>query len=44
MVGDNNVEYNGKTSWGDVLGNGAYIYKIVQDGKSIGGGKIAVIK
>jgi len=40
----NNIEFDGKTAWGDVLGNGVYLYKIVQDGKSIGGGKIAVIK
>ena len=44
QVGENNVSYDGKTSWGDVLGNGVYLYKIIQDGKSIGGGKIAVIK
>jgi hypothetical protein len=41
---ENNVAYDGKTAWGDALGNGVYIYKIVQDGKVIGGGKIAVIK
>jgi len=41
---ENNVAYDGKTAWGDALGNGVYIYKIVQDGKIIGGGKIAVIK
>jgi hypothetical protein len=41
---ENNVAYDGKTAWGDALGNGVYIYKIVQDGKAIGGGKIAVIK
>lgn len=40
----NNIEFDGKTAWGDVLGNGVYIYKIVQDNKSIGGGKIAIIK
>ena len=44
QAGENNVEYNGKTSWGDVLGNGVYLYKIVQDGKSVGGGKLAIIK
>jgi len=42
--GENNISYDGKTSWGDVLGNGVYLYKIVQDGKSVGSGKIAVIK
>ena len=43
-LGENNISYDGKTSWGDILGNGVYLYKIIQDGKSIGGGKIAVIK
>jgi hypothetical protein len=43
-AGENNILYDGKTSWGDQLGQGVYIYKIVQGGKSIGGGKIAVIK
>jgi hypothetical protein len=42
--GENNVEFDGKTAWGNVLGNGVYLYKIVQDGKSVGGGKIAIIK
>ncbi|HTY12792.1 MAG TPA: right-handed parallel beta-helix repeat-containing protein, partial [Candidatus Omnitrophota bacterium] len=42
--GENNISYDGKTAWGDVLGNGVYLFKLVQDGKSIGGGKIAVIK
>jgi len=42
--GENNIEFKGQTAWGDMLGNGVYLYKIVQSGKSIGGGKIAVIK
>lgn len=42
--GANSVTYDGRTSWGDVLGNGVYIFKVVQGGKSVGGGKIAVIK
>jgi hypothetical protein len=42
--GENNIEFKGQTAWGDALGNGVYLYKIVQSGKSIGGGKIAVIK
>ncbi len=44
QVGENNVSYDGKTSWGDILGNGVYLFKVIQDGKAIGGGKIAVIK
>lgn len=43
-AGENNLLYDGKTNWGDLLGNGVYLYKVVQDGKSIGGGKIAIIK
>jgi len=42
--GENNIEFDGKTAWGDVLGDGVYVYKVAQDGRSIGGGKIAVIK
>jgi parallel beta-helix repeat protein len=44
LAGANNITFDGKSAWGDTLGNGAYIYKIVQGGKSIGGGKIAIIK
>ena len=41
---ENNITFDGKSAWGDALGNGVYIYKIIQGGKSIGGGKIAIIK
>ena len=41
---ENNIAFDGKSAWGDALGNGVYLYKIVQGGKSIGGGKIAIIK
>jgi len=44
QAGENNVEYDGKTSGGYLLGNGAYLYKIVQGSKVVGGGRIAVIK
>ncbi|MEA3493154.1 MAG: hypothetical protein U9R38_02060 [Candidatus Margulisiibacteriota bacterium] len=40
----NDIDFNGKDRWGNILGDGVYIYKIVQGGKSIGGGKIAIIK
>ncbi len=40
----NSVTYDGRTSWGDILGNGVYIYKVVQGNRSIGGGKIAIFK
>jgi len=43
-AGANSITYDGKTLWGDILGNGVYIYKVVQGNKSVGGGKIAVIK
>ncbi len=42
--GVNSVTYDGRTSWGDILGNGVYIYKVVQGNRSIGGGKIAIFK
>ncbi|OGC36821.1 hypothetical protein A3J90_03105 [candidate division WOR-1 bacterium RIFOXYC2_FULL_37_10] len=44
QAGENNVEFNGKNSWGDTLGNGAYLFKVVQGGRVVGGGKIAVIR
>jgi len=43
-AGSNSVDFNGRDRWDNLLGDGVYIYKIVQDGKSIGGGKIAIIK
>jgi hypothetical protein len=42
--GANNIDFDGKDRWGNILGDGVYVYKIVQGGKSIGGGKIAIIK
>ncbi|OGC22270.1 hypothetical protein A2310_01585 [candidate division WOR-1 bacterium RIFOXYB2_FULL_37_13] len=42
--GDNNVEFDGKDSWGRVLSEGVYLYKIVQNGAVVTGGKISVIK
>ncbi len=44
LAGANTILFDGKTSWGELLGNGVYLYKIVQNGKSIGGGKVAIIK
>jgi hypothetical protein len=43
-AGSNDIDFNGKNTWGNILGNGVYIYKIVQGGKAVGGGKIAIIK
>ncbi|MFA5183132.1 MAG: hypothetical protein WC405_17585 [Syntrophales bacterium] len=43
-AGANNVDFDGKDKWGQVLGDGAYLYKIVQGGKVIGGGKIGIVK
>jgi hypothetical protein len=42
--GSNSIDFNGKDRWGGTLGDGVYLYKIVQNGKSVGGGKIAIIK
>ncbi|MDD5382295.1 MAG: hypothetical protein PHH60_01385 [Candidatus Margulisbacteria bacterium] len=44
QAGANSINFDGKDRWGNLLGDGLYIYKIVQGGKSIGGGKIAIIK
>ncbi|MBU0629656.1 MAG: hypothetical protein KKC80_01905 [Candidatus Margulisbacteria bacterium] len=43
-AGENNIDFNGKDKWGSVLGDGVYLYKIVQDGKVIGGGKMGIVK
>jgi parallel beta-helix repeat protein len=43
-AGTNNIDFDGKDQWGNTLGNGVYLYKIIQGHKSIGGGKIAIIK
>ena len=40
----NNVEFDGKDSWGNTLAEGVYLYKIIQDGIVVTGGKISVIK
>jgi len=43
-AGANSIDFDGRDQWGNVLGDGVYLYKIVQNNKSIGGGKIAIIK
>ena len=43
-AGANNLDFDGKDKWGQVLGDGVYLYKIVQGGKVIGGGKIGIVK
>jgi len=42
-AGVNNVSWNGRTLFGDVSGNGMYIYKIISGGKVIGTGKLVVL-
>jgi hypothetical protein len=42
-AGVNNVTWNGKTIFGDVSGNGMYVYKIISGGKVIGTGKLVVL-
>ncbi len=41
-AGLNSVEWNGKSIFGDVAGNGMYIYKIISSNKVIGSGKLVV--
>jgi len=43
-AGENNVEFDGRRTNGEVVGDGAYIFKVIQGGKVAGGGKIAVIR
>ncbi|MFH1386819.1 MAG: right-handed parallel beta-helix repeat-containing protein [bacterium] len=40
----NQVEWNGRSSYGQIVNNGLYLFTIVADGKKIGSGKIAVLK
>jgi hypothetical protein len=42
-AGVNNVSWNGRTLFGDVSGNGMYIYKIISGGKVIGTGKLVIL-
>ena len=44
LSGENTVEYDGRSAWGDILANGVYLYKIIQDNKVVGSGKISIIK
>src|SRR3989339_799819 len=43
-AGENNIDFDGKDKWGSVLGDGVYLYKIVQGGKIVGGGKMGIVK
>ena len=43
LSGENTVEYDGRSAWGDILANGVYLYKIIQDNKVVGSGKISII-
>ena len=38
----NNVVWDGRSIFGDVAGNGMYVYKIISKGKLIGTGKLVV--
>jgi len=41
-AGINMVEWDGKSMFGEVVGNGMYIYKITSGGRTIGTGKLVV--
>jgi hypothetical protein len=42
-AGINQVEWNGRSIFGDVVGNGMYLYKIISGNKVIGSGKLVVL-
>lgn len=43
MAGYNEVTFNGFSDFGEVLGNGIYLLRIVHNGKVIGNGRITVL-
>lgn len=43
-VGANSIAWDGKSDFGNKAANGLYIYKLVVDGKVLGGGKIIVLR
>jgi hypothetical protein len=42
-AGINQVAWNGRSIFGDVVGNGMYLYKIISGNKVIGSGKLVVL-
>jgi hypothetical protein len=42
--GANSVAWDGKNNYGEVLASGLYLYQIVQDGKLISRGKVAILR
>ena len=42
--GDNKVDWNGRTSFGDYPANGVYLYQVISAGKLLGRGKIIIFK
>jgi len=42
-AGINTVEWDGKSLFGEVVGNGMYIYRILSEGKTIGTGKLVIL-
>ncbi len=42
--GENHVDWYGNTTWNTPVADGAYLYKVIQGGKVIGEGKIAIIR
>ncbi|MFC1767883.1 T9SS type A sorting domain-containing protein [Candidatus Margulisiibacteriota bacterium] len=42
-AGVNTIEWNGKSMFNKVVGNGMYIYKIISNGRTISTGKIVIV-
>jgi len=43
MAGYNEIDFNGFSDFGEILGNGIYIYKLANNNKVIGKGKLTVL-
>ena len=43
QAGLNSVPFNGQSMFGEALGNGMYLYKLISGGKVIGSGKLVVL-
>jgi len=42
-AGYNAIEWNGRTDFGNIVGNGIFVFKIISGGREIGKGKLVVL-
>ena len=43
-LGENEITWNGKDTFSEIVANGVYVYLITSDGKVIGSGEISVFE